>query len=49
MIATTDLEKGEVLNAHYSGVFAKEDTSNIPNLDPIVNVPQMMDIIVTFS
>ena len=33
-MATTDEEKAEVLNQHFSSVFTREDTSNIPDFNP---------------
>ena len=47
MIASSDLGKAEVLNTYFYRVFTKEVSTNIPSFDPIENVPQMMDIIVT--
>ena len=47
MIASTNLEKADVLNTCLSIIFTKEDNTNIPSVDPIENVTQMMDIVVT--
>ena len=47
MIASSDLDKAEVFNTYISRVFTKEDNTNIPSVDPILNVLQMMEIIVT--
>ena len=47
MIASTDLGKTDVLNSYFSRISTKLDNTNIPSVDPIENVPQMMDIIVT--
>ena len=47
MIASTDLEKADVHNTYFLGIFTKEDNTNINIVDPIDNVPQMMDIVVT--
>ena len=37
----------EVLNTYFSRICTKEDNTNIPCFDPMENVPQMMDIVVT--
>ena len=47
MIASADLEKADVPNTYLSRIFTKEDNTNIPSVDPIENVAQMMDIAVT--
>ena len=47
MITSTDLEKADGLNTYSSRIFTKEDSTNIPSVDPIENAPQMMDIVVT--
>ena len=47
MIASTDLEKADALNTYFSRIFTKEDNTNIYSVDPIENVLQMMDVVVT--
>ena len=34
-LATTDIEKAEILNNQFSSVFTREDTTNIPEFDPL--------------
>ena len=47
MIASTDPEKADVLNTYFSGILSTEDNINIPSVDLIDNVPQMMYIVMT--
>ena len=47
VIASTDLDKANILYNYFSLIFTEEDNTNIPSGDPIENALQMMDIVVT--
>ena len=46
-LATTDAEKAEILNNQFSSVFTREDTSNIPEFDPLPYTSPLNNIHIT--